>query len=50
MFSKFTKDKNVSSFNISNIDLSIVNSLRRTILADIQNVAFYFDINNGVPV
>jgi DNA-directed RNA polymerase subunit L len=49
MFSKFSKDKNVSSFTISDIDLSIVNSLRRTILADIQNVAFYFDINNREP-
>lgn len=49
MFSKYSKDKNVSSFTISNIDLSIVNSLRRTILSDVQTVAFYFDINNREP-
>jgi len=49
MFSDFSKDKNVSSFTISNVDLSIVNSLRRTILSDIHNVAFYFDINNKAP-
>lgn len=49
MFSDFSKDNNVSSFTISNIDLSIVNALRRTILADIQNVAFYFDINDKAP-
>lgn len=49
MFSNFSNDKNVSSFTISNIDLSIVNSLRRTILADIENIAFYFDINNKYP-
>jgi len=49
MFSKYSKDKNVSSFSISNVDLSIVNSLRRTILADIDTVAFHFDINNRDP-
>lgn len=49
MFSKYSKDKNVSSFSISNTDLSIVNSLRRTILSDIETVAFHFDINNREP-
>jgi DNA-directed RNA polymerase subunit L len=49
MFSKYSKYQNVSSFNISNVDLSIVNSLRRTILADIDTVAFHFDINNRDP-
>jgi DNA-directed RNA polymerase subunit L len=49
MFSAYSKERNVSTFSISDIDLSIVNSLRRTILADIDNVAFHFDIGNRDP-
>jgi DNA-directed RNA polymerase subunit L len=49
MFGNHQKQKNVHSFHIFDIDLSIVNSLRRVILADIENVAFHFDINNKEP-
>ena len=43
------KNKNASFFQISNVDLSIVNAIRRTILSDIENVAFYFDNDNKDP-
>ena len=34
------------SFNVTDIDLSIINSVRRVILSDISNVGFFFDPNN----
>jgi len=34
------------NFNISNVDLSIVNALRRIILSEIPSPAFYFDAND----
>lgn len=49
MFSNYSKDNNVSQFKISNIDLSIVNSMRRTILTNIKNVAFVFNVKEKNP-
>ena len=49
MFSNYSKDDNVSQFKISNIDLSIVNSIRRTILTNIKNVAFFFNVKEKNP-
>ena len=49
MFSNFLKDNNVSQFKISNLDLSIVNSIRRTILTNIKNVAFFFNVKEKNP-
>jgi len=34
------------SFYVTDIDLSIINSIRRVILSDIPNVGFFFDPNN----
>lgn len=36
-----------ASFNISNVDSSLVSSLRRIIISEIPNVAFDFDVNNS---
>jgi DNA-directed RNA polymerase subunit L len=36
------KDKKLLKFQIDNIDVSIINSIRRTILSDIENVSFDF--------
>lgn len=41
-FKNFEKKNNKITFNVKNIDLSIINSIRRVILADIPNVAFDF--------
>lgn len=49
MFSDYNKNNNVSQFLISDIDLSIVNSIRRTILTNIKNVAFYFNVKEKYP-
>lgn len=49
MFSNYSKDNNVSQFKITNIDLSIVNSIRRTILTNIKNVAFLFNVKEKNP-
>ena len=49
MFSEYSKDNNVSQFTISDIDLSIVNSIRRTILTNIDNVAFHFNVKHKNP-
>lgn len=41
--------KNKAKFSIRNIDVSIVNSIRRTIQSNVKNIAFFFDaksINN----
>lgn len=32
-----------ANFTVSNVDVSVVNSIRRTILSDVHTVAFYFD-------
>lgn len=42
-FGKFIQKESKLSFVISDVDLSVVNSLRRIILAEIPTVAFYFD-------
>lgn len=34
------------SFNVKDIDLSIINSIRRIIISDIKNVGFFFDPND----
>ena len=41
-FEKFKKDNNKIIFNVKNVDLSILNSIRRVILSDILNVAFEY--------
>ena len=38
----FQKD-GITTFKVQNIDVSLVNAIRRTIMSDIPNVAFYFD-------
>jgi DNA-directed RNA polymerase subunit L/DNA-directed RNA polymerase alpha subunit len=42
-FSDITLNKNKLAFKILNLDTSIVNGIRRIILSEIPNVAFYFD-------
>jgi DNA-directed RNA polymerase subunit L len=42
-FSDFRETGNKLEFKITNVDLSVVNSLRRIILSEIPCVAFYFD-------
>jgi DNA-directed RNA polymerase subunit L len=49
-YEKITNDEKSIKFQINNMDLSIVNSLRRTILADIENVAFPFEEKENVDV
>ena len=34
------------SFNVNDIDLSIINSIRRIILSELPNVGFFFDPND----
>ena len=41
-FKQFDTDKK-TEFSIKNVDVSIVNSIRRTIQSNVQNVAFFFD-------
>lgn len=41
-FKQFDTDKK-AEFSIKNVDVSIVNSIRRTIQSNVQNVAFFFD-------
>lgn len=43
MFSTLNKSKKEISFQIDNIDLAYVNSIRRIILSEIPNVGFAFD-------
>lgn len=46
-FSNYTQSDPFNiSFNLKNIDLSIVNSLRRIIISEIKNVGFFFDPND----
>lgn len=42
-FAKFKESGPKLSFVVSNVDLSVVNSLRRIILSEIPTAAFYFD-------
>tara|TARA_B100000405_G_scaffold193719_1_gene135771 strand:+ start:6966 stop:8123 length:1158 start_codon:yes stop_codon:yes gene_type:complete len=51
IFSDLEKNNGITTFKMKDdgkttIDVSVVNSLRRTILSDIPNVAFYFDAKN----
>jgi len=47
-FTNFDTNTNGSriSFEINDIDVSVVNSIRRTVFTDIPSVGFYFDLNN----
>ena len=36
-------EKKKAEFSIQNIDVSIVNSIRRTIQSHVKNIAFFFD-------
>lgn len=40
------KDTNAITFDISDVDTSLVNSIRRTILTDIPSVGFYFKLKD----
>lgn len=42
-FAKFKEAGQKLSFLISNVDLSVVNSLRRIVLSEIPTIGFYFD-------
>tara|TARA_B110000305_G_C19336226_1_gene586724 strand:+ start:69 stop:1205 length:1137 start_codon:yes stop_codon:yes gene_type:complete len=42
-FEKMVVKKKKMEFEVSGVDISIINSLRRTVLADLQNVGFYFN-------
>jgi DNA-directed RNA polymerase subunit L len=44
-FSNLTKKEQLISFTISDVDVALVNSIRRTIFTDIPNVGFYFKLN-----
>ena len=41
-FKNFKKQNNKIVFNVKNVDVSILNSIRRVILSDIFNVAFEY--------
>jgi len=42
-FEQFKKNNNIINFKIKNIDIGLLNSIRRTILSEIENVAFDFE-------
>ncbi len=44
-FTNISLTKSKASFEINDIDVSVVNAIRRTILSEIPNVAFDFDLN-----
>lgn len=47
MFTKFARPSRTElAFEVHGMDLSMVNSIRRTILADLDHVGFYFDVND----
>lgn len=46
MFEKIKEKNGILEVKITDCDVAVVNSLRRTILSDIPNVAFYFDSNS----
>lgn len=47
-FTNFISNESDSriSFEIKDIDVSVVNSIRRTVFTDIPSIGFYFDLNN----
>jgi DNA-directed RNA polymerase alpha subunit len=45
VFEKMLNEGKTMEFFVKNVDLSIINSLRRTILSDLDNVGFFFDAN-----
>lgn len=45
MFSKLNATAKMLDFEVKNVDISILNSLRRTVLSDLPNVGFFFDAN-----
>jgi DNA-directed RNA polymerase alpha subunit/DNA-directed RNA polymerase subunit L len=45
MFSKLNSTAKTLDFEVKNVDISILNSLRRTVLSDLPNVGFFFDAN-----
>jgi DNA-directed RNA polymerase subunit L len=47
-FTNFDTNTNGSriNFEINDVDVSVVNSIRRTVFTDIPSVGFYFDLNN----
>ena len=49
-YEKLTKDEKSISFIIKNLDLCVVNSLRRAILADVESVGFPFEEKESVDV
>lgn len=51
MFENLRTDpkRNLNEFTFKGVDVSIVNSIRRTILSEIPNVAFYFDVQCTDP-
>ena len=46
MFTNFESNGKKLSIDVNNIDVSYVNSIRRTIFTDIPNVGFYFKLND----
>lgn len=46
MFSNFESNGKKLSIDINNIDVSYVNSIRRTVFTSIPNVGFYFKLND----
>lgn len=42
-FDNVRLEENKADFTVSNVDVSVVNSIRRTILSDVHTVAFHFD-------
>ena len=45
MFSKLNASSKTMNFEVNNVDISLLNSLRRTVLSDLPNVGFFFDAN-----
>lgn len=45
IFENLKQSTNQITFDITNVDVSLVNTLRRIILSEIPNVGFYFKIN-----
>jgi DNA-directed RNA polymerase subunit L len=45
MFSKLNASSKTVDFEIHDVDISLLNSLRRTVLSDLPNVGFFFDAN-----
>jgi DNA-directed RNA polymerase II subunit RPB3 len=45
MFSQLNKTKLVADFEVHNVDVSVVNAIRRTIISEVPTVGFAFDPN-----